>query len=62
MVIAYKPKIMIFSMLAIYLLSGPVVTIYRSQKKLARANRHSSRFHPDTANDVEEADAPRTDL
>ncbi len=62
MVIAYKPKIMIFSMLAIYLLSGPAVTIYRSQKKLARANRHSSRFHPDMANDVEEADGPKTDL
>jgi len=62
MVIAYKPKIMIFSFLAIYLLSGPVVTIYRSQKKLSRANRHSSRFHPDTANDVEEADVPKADL
>jgi len=62
MVIAYKPEIMIFSMLAIYLLSGPVITIYRSQKKLSRANRHSSRFHLDTANDVEETDAPQTDL
>ena len=62
MVIAYKPKIMLFSILTIYLLSGPVVTIYRSQKKLVRANRHLSTFYPDTANDGEEADAPQTDL
>jgi hypothetical protein len=62
MVIAYKPKIMLFFILAIYLLLGPVVTLYRSQKKLARANHHSSRFHLDMANDADELDAPQTDL
>lgn len=62
MVIAYKPKIMLFFILAIYLLLGPAVTLYRSQKKLARANHHLSRFHLDTANDAEELDAPQIDL
>jgi CDP-diacylglycerol--serine O-phosphatidyltransferase len=62
MVIAYKPKIMLFLILVIYLLSGPAVTIYRSQKKLARANRHLRKFRPDEANGVEEADTPQTNL
>jgi CDP-diacylglycerol--serine O-phosphatidyltransferase len=62
MVIAYKPKIMLFFILVIYLLSGPAVTVYRSQKKLARANRHLREFRPDKANDVEEADTPQTNL
>ena len=61
-VIAYKPKIMLFFILVIYLLSGPAVTVYRSQKKLARANRHLREFHLDKANDVEEADTPQTKL
>ena len=39
-VIAYKPKIMIFFSLAIYVLSGPVITMYRSHKKIVKANRH----------------------
>jgi len=38
-VIAYKPKIMIFFLLAIYVLSGPVITMYRSHKKVIAANR-----------------------
>lgn len=32
-VIAYKPKIMLFFIMSIYLLSGPVVSMYRFQKK-----------------------------
>ena len=61
-VIAYKPKIMLFFILVTYLLSGPAVTIYLSQKKLARDNRHFKKFLPDHTHDVEEADAPQTDL
>jgi len=34
-VVAYKPKIMIFFMMAAYILSGPAITIYRHQKKRA---------------------------
>jgi len=34
-VIAYKPKIMLFFILVIYILSGPAITIYRFQKKRA---------------------------
>ncbi|UCF82352.1 MAG: CDP-diacylglycerol--serine O-phosphatidyltransferase [Desulfobacteraceae bacterium] len=61
-VIAYQPKIMLFFILVIYILSGPAVTIYLSQKKLARDNRHFKKFLPDNTHDVEEADAPQTDL
>ena len=39
-VIAYKPKIIIFFLLAIYVLSGPVITMYRSRKKLIKPNSH----------------------
>jgi len=40
LVIAYKPKIMLFFVLIAYVLSGPVITTVRSQKRLAKANRH----------------------
>ena len=33
LVIAYKPKVMLFFLLIIYILSGPVITIYRHHKK-----------------------------
>jgi CDP-diacylglycerol--serine O-phosphatidyltransferase len=35
MVIAYKPRIMLFLILVVYLVSGPVVTAYRLHKKHA---------------------------
>ena len=37
-VIAYKPKIMLFIVLAIYIISGPVITMYRLRKKRATAD------------------------
>jgi CDP-diacylglycerol--serine O-phosphatidyltransferase len=33
MVIVYKPRIMLFSILALYIASGPVITVYRHRKK-----------------------------
>jgi len=36
-VIAYKPKILLFVILLFYVLSGPVITIYRSHKKRSLA-------------------------
>lgn len=33
MVIAYKPKIMLFFIFSAYVLSGPVIKIYRHQKR-----------------------------
>jgi CDP-diacylglycerol--serine O-phosphatidyltransferase len=36
-VIAYKPKIMLFFIMSIYLLSGPLVSMYRLQKKRSTA-------------------------
>ncbi len=36
-VIAYRPKIMLFLIHAIYILSGPVITLYRSHKKVIAA-------------------------
>jgi len=36
-VIAYKPKIMLFFILVLYIAAGPVVTIYRSKKRRALA-------------------------
>lgn len=45
-VIAYKPKIMLFFILVLYILSGPVITMYRSQKKLAAANSHLNKITP----------------
>ena len=36
-VIAYKPRIMLLFILAAYVLSGPVITIYRHQKKRSMA-------------------------
>lgn len=39
MVIAYKPKSMLFFVLVSYILSGPVITMYRFHKKRSMANR-----------------------
>lgn len=39
MVIAYKPKFMLFFVLASYIFSGPVITIYRFHRKRSLANR-----------------------
>ena len=39
MVIAYKPKFMLFFVLVSYIFSGPVITIYRFHKKRSLANR-----------------------
>ena len=39
-VIAYKPKFMIFFLLAVYVLSGPVITMCQSQKKSVKSNTH----------------------
>jgi CDP-diacylglycerol--serine O-phosphatidyltransferase len=33
MVVAYKPKIMLFFILIVYILSGPAITLYRLRKK-----------------------------
>lgn len=38
MVVVYKPKIMLFTILALYIASGPVITIYRLRKKRATAD------------------------
>lgn len=39
LVIAYKPRIMLFFVLAAYTLSGPVVTLYRMRVRRAAASR-----------------------
>ncbi|HBF43006.1 MAG TPA: CDP-diacylglycerol--serine O-phosphatidyltransferase [Desulfobacteraceae bacterium] len=54
LVIAYKPKIMLFFVLVIYILSGPIITMYRSQKRLAVANRHLEK--PPTAQPAKKSD------
>ncbi len=63
LVIAYKPKIMLFFVLIIYVLSGPVITTYRSQKKLAKANRHLKVREglPEETDDINETNARGTD-
>jgi len=61
MVIAYKPKIMLFIILVIYVLSGPIVTIYRSHKKLAENNRHLMEKTPPESNGVNNSGSPRID-
>ncbi|MEE9418365.1 MAG: CDP-diacylglycerol--serine O-phosphatidyltransferase [Desulfatiglandaceae bacterium] len=38
-VIAYRPKIMLFFILVSYVVSGPVITIYRLRKKRLKAKR-----------------------
>ena len=38
MVIVYKPKIMLFIVLTTYIVSGPVITVYRLRKKRAMAD------------------------
>ncbi len=38
-VIAYKPKVMLFFVLSAYTLSGPVITLYRLKAKRAEKNR-----------------------
>ncbi len=38
MVIVYKPKIMLFIVLTIYIVSGPAITMYRLRKKRAMAD------------------------
>lgn len=60
-VIAYKPKIMLFFIAVIYLLSGPVITMYRSQKRLVMTNRHLTKFSIDDTNVIEETDPTGTD-
>jgi CDP-diacylglycerol--serine O-phosphatidyltransferase len=37
LVIVYKPRIMLFAIMAVYILSGPVVTFYRSRRKRSRS-------------------------
>jgi CDP-diacylglycerol--serine O-phosphatidyltransferase len=56
-VIAYKPKIMLFFILTAYLLSGPVVSMYRSQRRCVIANRHLNELPADDMNVIKEADA-----
>ncbi len=46
MVIAYKPKIMLFLISATYLVSGPVITIYRFKKKRAVTSDLSEEVFP----------------
>lgn len=60
-VIAYKPKIMLFMIMVVYVLSGPVITIYRSHKKLAANNRHLSEKSPPEPNDINESSARGVD-
>jgi CDP-diacylglycerol--serine O-phosphatidyltransferase len=38
MVIVYKPKVMLFIVLTVYIASGPVITMYRLRKKRAMAD------------------------
>ncbi|MDY6972900.1 MAG: CDP-diacylglycerol--serine O-phosphatidyltransferase [Thermodesulfobacteriota bacterium] len=45
-VIAYKPNIMLFFILIIYILSGPAMTIYRFQKKRAMNKRFFEEASP----------------
>lgn len=62
MVIAYKPKIMLFTIMVVYILSGPVVTTYRSHKKLAKNNRHlaeNTSPEPKSVNESSSAGADR---
>ena len=56
-VIAYKPKIMLFFILTAYLLSGPVVSMYRSQRRCVIANRHLNELPADDMNVIKEVDA-----
>jgi CDP-diacylglycerol--serine O-phosphatidyltransferase len=46
MVIAYKPKIMLFLISAIYVVSGPVITMHRFKKKRAITSDLSEEISP----------------
>ena len=52
LVIAYKPRIMLFMIMIVYILSGPLVTLYRSHKRLAEYNRHLTEKAPPESNGV----------
>jgi CDP-diacylglycerol---serine O-phosphatidyltransferase len=51
-VIAYKPKVMLFFVLAAYTLSGPIITLYRLRAKRAEKNRAVEKMAQTTAEDL----------
>ena len=46
LVIAYKPKIMLFIIVGSYILSGPVISVYRFQKRRTAAKNLSEEVFP----------------
>lgn len=46
LVIAYKPRVMLFFVLAAYTLSGPVITLYRMRAKRTAAKQTTEGVHP----------------
>jgi CDP-diacylglycerol--serine O-phosphatidyltransferase len=46
LVIAYKPKIMLFFVMAVYIASGPVITMFRFRKKRAMARTYGKDVSP----------------
>ena len=57
LVIAYKPKVMLFAVLSIYILWGPFYTLYRLKKKGAMAKASLTKTQPvEMTDDLERAD------
>jgi CDP-diacylglycerol---serine O-phosphatidyltransferase len=56
LVIAYKPRVMLFFVLAAYTLSGPVITLYRLRMKRAAAHKAANGAAPPG-----ESTSPNTD-
>lgn len=46
LVIVYKPRIMLFAIMAVYILSGPVVTFYRRRRKRSQSAAPSGKAIP----------------
>jgi len=61
MVIAYKPNVMLFFVLAAYVFSGPVITLHRLRKKRALTKSHTQSISPiETAKNGDKADNRKT--
>ena len=41
LIIAYKPKILLFLIVSLYIISGPVVSLYRRYRKIKAVRRHT---------------------
>ena len=59
-VIAYKPKIMLFAILMAYVVSGPVVTAYRYRKKRVSRLSENGSSPPPSKEDIKAAEDSRS--